>query len=64
MMNDLVTVAEASETYEREKPGMKHRITLHLIARRFGIKSHDLWNFRRSLSLCAKKAKSYQEKKK
>jgi len=44
---DPVTVAEASEEYEREKPNNGQRITLKKVAKRYGLSAASLYNFRR-----------------
>ena len=46
---DEVRVAEANSTYDREKKGKGHAITLALIARRYLLTETQLVNFRRAL---------------
>jgi hypothetical protein len=45
---DPVTVAEASEAYDKAKPGARHRVTLRQFAKRYRVSLSALWNFRRT----------------
>jgi len=47
---DPVTIAEAIECYDQQKPNAGNRITLGIVAKRFGIKDYGLINARRRLS--------------
>lgn len=42
-------IAEASETYDREKQGKGHQVTLALIARRYFLTENQLVKYRRRL---------------
>jgi hypothetical protein len=59
---DQVTVTEAVLCYEQEKPNNGHRVTLPLIAKRFGVKDYDLINTRRCLSPRVKKTSGNKRK--
>lgn len=52
---DPVTVAAAALAYEQQKVGAKHRVTLPMIAKRFGISTSCIINFRRYGSACSPK---------